>query len=109
MGVWGLDIYDDDLAVDIKEEFDSYIEDGMEESEAIDEVLTNNDNLLEDPQDMGTFILTIASLAAENNVVNRKVKKLLRVLENNSKYWANLKDEYLELYEARKDLLKELT
>ena len=26
MGVWGLDIYDDDLAVDIKDEFQGYLD-----------------------------------------------------------------------------------
>lgn len=109
MGVWGLDIFDDDLAMDIKEEFESYLQEGMEEAEAIEEVLDNNDNLLEDPQDMGTFILTIASLASENNVINRKIKKLLKSLENNNVYWSNLKDESEELYESRRDLLRELT
>jgi uncharacterized protein YcgL (UPF0745 family) len=109
MGVWGLDIFDDDLAVDIKEEFESYLQEGMDESEAIEGVLDNNDNLLEDPQDMGTFILTIASLAAENNVTNRKIKKLLKSLEKNNGYWLNLKDESQDLYEARRDLLRELT
>ena len=50
MGVWGLDIYDDDLAVDIRDEFQEYLDEGMDESEAINELLLNNDNLLEDNQ-----------------------------------------------------------
>lgn len=108
MGVWGLDIFDDDLAMDIKDEFDSYLQEGMEESEAIEEVLSNNENLLDDTQDMGTFILSIAALATENNVINRKIKKLLKALENNNAYWLNLKDEYPDLYDARRDLLREL-
>lgn len=109
MGVWGLDIFDDDLAQDIKAEYESYVEDGMEETDAIEEILSNNESLLEDPQDMGTYILSIASLAAENNVVNNKVKRLLKILESNRKYWAVLKEEYEELYQARIDLLRDLT
>lgn len=108
MGVWGLDIYDDDLAVDIKEEFERYLMDGMDETEAVEELISSNDNLLEDMQDMGTFILTVASLARDNDVTSKKVTKLLKHLHRKSEYWENLKDESEELYEARRDLLREL-
>ena len=40
MGVWGLDIYDDDLAVYIKDEFQGYLDEGMDEEEAINEVIS---------------------------------------------------------------------
>lgn len=109
MGVWGLDIFDDDLAQDIKAEFEGYLDEGMDESDAVEEVLTNNESLLEDSQDMGTYILAIASLAAENNVVNKRVKRLLRILENDKEYWVSLKEEFEELYQSRKDLLRDLT
>lgn len=108
MGVWGLDIYDDDLAVDIKEEFERYLMEGMNEAEAIDELIASNDNLLDDPQDMGTFILTVATLAKENDVTSKKVTKMLKALHRNSEYWNELKENEEELYEARKDLLREL-
>ena len=109
MGVWGLDIYDDDLAVDIRDEFQSYLVEGMDENEAMDEVLLNNDNLLEDEEESGTFILTIGLLAKENEIHNNKIKKLLRELKNNKNYWIYLQEDSMELYEARIDLFRELT
>ena len=57
MGIWGLDIYDDDLAMDIKREFEEYLEQGMDENEALEEVIFNNDSLLEEVEECGTFIL----------------------------------------------------
>ena len=41
MGIWGLDIYDDDLAVDIRDEFQDYLNQGMDENDAINEVIFN--------------------------------------------------------------------
>ena len=108
MGVWGLDIFDDDLAVDIKEEFEHYLMEGMTEEEAIDELISSNDNLLEDINDMGTFVLTVATLAKENDVKSKKVTKMLKSLHRNSEYWNELKENQEELYDARRDLLREL-
>lgn len=109
MGVWGLDIYDDDLAVDIKDEFQGYLDEGMDEEEAINEVISNNDDLIEESEASGTFILTVALLAKENQVTNKKINKLLKDLKNNNDYWEYLKEDSLELYEVRMDLFRELT
>lgn len=108
MGVWGLDIYEDDLAVDIRAEFEGYLDEGMDENEAIEELLLNNDSLVEDNEESGTFILTIGLLAKENEVHNNKIKKLLKELKNNKNYWAYLQEDSVELYESRMDLFREL-
>lgn len=108
MGVWGLDIYDDDLAMDIKEEFEGYVLEGMDEWEALEETLNNNNDLLEDDEVCGTFILAIASLAKENDISDRKITKLLKELEDNNNYWNYIKEDSIELYQARMNLLKEL-
>ena len=108
MGVWGLDIYDDDLAVDIRDEFQDYLDQGMDENDAMNEVIFNNDNLLEEDEECGTFILTIGLLAKENEVSNSKINELLRDLKENKNYWKYLKEDSIELYEVRMDLLREL-
>ena len=108
MGVWGLDIYDDDLAVDIRDEFQEYLEQGMDENDAINEVVFNNENLLEEDEECGTFILTIGLLAKENEISNSKINKLLSDLRENKNYWNYLKEDSTELYEVRMDLLREL-
>ncbi len=108
MGVWGLDIYDDDLAVDIRDEFQEYLEQGMDENDAINEVVFNNENLLEEDEECGTFILTIGLLAKENEISNSKINELLRDLKENKNYWKYLKEDSIELYEVRMDLLREL-
>ena len=79
MGVWGLDIYDDDLAADIRDEFQGYLDEGMDENEAMNEVILNNEDLLEEEEECGTFILTIGLLAKENDISNSKINKLLKV------------------------------
>ena len=108
MGVWGLDIYDDDLAVDIRDEFQDYLDQGMDENDAMNEVIFNNDNLLEGDEECGTFILTIGLLAKENEISNSKINKLLSDLRENKNYWNYLKEDSTELYEVRMDLLREL-
>ena len=108
MGIWGLDIYDDDLAMDIKREFEEYLEQGMVENEALEEVIFNNDSLLEEVEECGTFILVLGVLLKENQITNSKIDKLLRELKNNKEYWNYVRDNSNDLYESRMDLLKEL-
>ena len=108
MGIWGLDIYDDDLAMDIKREFEEYLEEGMDENEALEEVIFNNDSLLEEVEECGTFILVLGVLLKENQITNSKIDKLLRELKNNKEYWNYVRDNSNDLYESRMDLLKEL-
>lgn len=108
MGVWGLDIYDDDLAVDVRDEFQNYLNDGMDENDAIEEVILNNDNLLEEDEESGTFILAIGLIAKENEITNKRINKLIKELKNNKTYWNYLKEDSMELYEVRMDLLREL-
>ena len=108
MGVWGLDIYDDDLAVDIRDEFQDYLDQGMDENDAMNEVIFNNVSLLEEDEDCGTFILTIGLLAKENEISNSKINKLLKDLKENKNYWNYLKEDSTELYEVRMDLLRDL-
>ena len=108
MGIWGLDMYDDDLAMDIKREFEEYLEQGMDENEALEEVIFNNDSLLEEVEECGTFILVLGVLLKENQITNSKIDKLLRELKNNKEYWNYVRDNSNDLYESRMDLLKEL-
>lgn len=108
MGIWGLDIYDDDLAMDIKREFEEYLEQGMDENEALEEVIFNNDSLLEEVEECGTFILVLGVLLKENQITNSKIDKLLRELKNNKEYWNYVRDNSNDLYESRMDLLKDL-
>lgn len=108
MGVWGLDIYDDDLAVDIRDEFKDYLDQGMDENDAMNEVIFNNENFLEEDEECGTFILTIGLLAKENEISNSKINKLLSDLRENKNYWNYLKEDSTELYEVRMDLLRDL-
>ena len=108
MWVWGLDIYDDDLAVDIRDEFQDYLDQGMDENDAMNEVIFNNVSLLEEDEDCGTFILTIGLLAKENEISNSKINKLLKDLKENKNYWNYLKEDSTELYEVRMDLLRDL-
>ena len=98
-----------DLAADIRDEFQEYLDQGMDENDAMNEVIFNNENLLEEDEDCGTFILTIGLLAKENEISNSKINKLLRDLKENKNYWNYLKENSMELYEVRMDLFGDLT
>ena len=67
------------------------------------------EDLLEEEEECGTFILTIGLLAKENDISNSKINKLLKELKRNKNYWKYLKEDSMELYEVRMDLLRELT
>ena len=108
MGIWGLDIYDDDLAKDIRSEFEGYLDDEYEPEEVIEEIITSNEELLEDSEYKGTFILVISLLAKEHDVSNNKVKNLLHELEECDEYWDYLRDNSIQLYEARFELMRDL-
>ena len=97
-----------DLKVEGANEFEDYLVEGMDEWEALEETLNNNDELLQDDEVSGTFILAIASLAKENDISNRKINKLVKSLEDNSNYWNYIKEDSMELYQARLNLLKDL-
>ena len=81
----------------------------MDENDAINEVIFNNENLLEEDEECGTFILTIGLIAKDNEITNSKINKLLRNLKVNKNYWKYLKEDSMELYESRMDLFMELT
>ncbi len=108
MGIWGLDIYEDDLAKDIRSEFEGYLDDDYEPSEAVEEIIASNEELLEDSEYKGTFILTIALLAKDNDVNSNKIKGLLQQLEKYDEYWEYLKENSMQLYEARFELMRDL-
>ncbi len=108
MGIWGLDIYDDDLAKDIRSEFEGYLDDEYEPEEAIEEIIASNEELLEDSEYRGTFILTIALLAKDNDINSNRVKVLLQQLEKYDEYWEYLKENSMQLYEARYELMRDL-
>jgi len=107
MGTFGLDIFEDDLALDIKDMFQALEEEGQTVETIIEMVLEEFEDSLEDFDEGITVVLALTSLASEKGGINETLKKLLNDAASNNEYWDYLKEESEELYESRHKLLAE--
>lgn len=108
MGTWGYGIFDDDLALDIKDLFQQLIDDGESLGSIIDILLEEFQDSLEDFDEEVTVLLALGALALEKGGITDRLKKELINVSNNEEYWEYLKDENEELYKSRIVLLHKL-
>jgi hypothetical protein len=105
MGTWGTGLFEDDLALDIKDMFKELIKDGQTVQEAISTVLEEFEDALEDFDEGATVVLALCSLGEEKGCITEELRDELRNVAFNIEYWNFLKEENIELYEARMRLL----
>lgn len=108
MGIWGIDIFEDDLALDIKDMFEELVESGESIESAVSIVLEDFEESLEDFDEGATVVLALCELASQKGNITEKLKSELSRLSSNNEYWNYLKEESEELYEARRGLLNKL-
>ena len=60
MGIWGIRLYQNDIALDTKEEYIQLLRDGNSEDEALKKVLSKNKDIIEDKIDGPVFWLALA-------------------------------------------------
>lgn len=108
MGIWGIDIFEDDLALDIKDMFEELVESGESIESAVSIVLEDFEESLEDFDEGATVVLALCELAAEKGNITGDLKSELSRLSSNNEYWNYLREESEELYEARRGLLNKL-
>lgn len=83
MGTWGMDLFDDDLAMDIKSEFEEALEDGLNAKEASKQILQSYEDVLEDEDEGPLVYLVLAALQLkEGSVQNNIRKKALEIIES---------------------------
>jgi hypothetical protein len=82
MGTWNTGILDDDLAMDIKDEFDDAIEDGLSVIDATRQVLESFEDVLEDDDDSAILFLVLAALQLGKGAVQKDIRqKALEIIE----------------------------
>ncbi|URZ04119.1 DUF4259 domain-containing protein [Clostridium felsineum] len=108
MGTFGSEIFEDDLALDIKYSFEEMLNSEVEINELIDNVMLEFEDSFEDFDEAMTAVLALATLVVENGFKSQKLKNELDKVVEESEYLEGLKEENLELYESRLELIKKL-
>lgn len=110
MGTWDTGIFDDDLAMDIKSEFDDAIEEGMSVKKATKQILESFEDELEDEDEASIIYLTLAALQLEQGNVEKNIKKkALEIIESGQdlERWEGADEEELNKRIAVLNELKE--
>ncbi len=70
MGTWGTRLYDDDIALDVKETYQMKIEEGKNKEETLNEMLTEFNWAMDDEIDSEIFWIALADTLLTNNNLN---------------------------------------
>ena len=110
MGAWGYEIFEDDVACDVKDEFEELCESGLSPLESTLRLLSEYDYLLDEKEDdeYPIFYLVIASLQLQHSCLQEDVRnETLFIIENEIglDVW---KEAGLDEYEGRKKVLSRL-
>lgn len=114
MGAWDTGIFDDDIAMDIKAEFEDAIEEGMTVKKATKQILESFEDVLEDEEEASVVYLALAALQLESGTVQSNIKKkALKIIESGQELdrWkdsgeAELNNRKKALNELKEKLLK---
>ena len=83
MGAWSPAIFDDDLAADLRAEYEELMEAGMAPAEAVAQLVQNHPECLEDEDDGPVFWLALAALQVELGHLLQPVRqRALKVIEH---------------------------
>ncbi|EWM54963.1 hypothetical protein [Ruminococcus flavefaciens] len=112
MGTWGTGIFQNDIGDDIKTAYVNKLKLGRSNEEALNELLSENQELLKDTEDSCDFWLALSSVMSDYGRLTEEVKnKALDVLdsENEMSRWsgAELNKRKKELDKLREKLLSE--
>lgn len=106
MGMWSYQIFGDDIALDVEDTFNEYLEDGYSNEDAANKVLEYFDYaIIEDRHSSVVVFLALASVQIEKGAVNSVVKeKALQIINEgkgleifNPSHRSKRKKEYEEL------------
>lgn len=75
MGAWGYGIFDDDLARDVRGDFEGALDEGLSVSVSTRRVLEEHADTLEDPDDGPVIWLSLAALQMEQGALQPDVKE----------------------------------
>lgn len=95
MGAWGVAIFSDDLAADLRGDFRDLIGDGLTSSEATDRLMAEYASSLDDPDEMPVFWIALAAAQWKLGRLEERTKlAALQVIDDGSdlKRWDDPKD-----------------
>ena len=107
MGTWGVNLYQDDTALDVKEEYKYKLHMGKTNEEATEEIIEENQDLIEDIEEQSLFWFVLADTQWNLGRLEEYVKnEALKYIElgTDLERW---KDD-TKLYEKRRKVLEKL-
>ena len=107
MGAWGANLYQDDVALDVKDEYKDNLRRGKTNEEAMQEIIDKYQELLEDEEDRGVFWLALADTQWNLGRLDDQVKEqALEIIElgTDLKRW----EVNEKLYNKRKEILEKI-
>ena len=108
MGAWGTAIFDDDLALDVKADFESSLEEGRTVSEAAQEILAEYDSVLDDEDEGPVVILALAALCLESGETDQELTSKAIAIIDSGEGLERWEDAGPEALQARKNVLQAL-
>lgn len=107
MGTWGLELYQDDIASDIKTEYKDKLHKGKTNEEALYEIIEENREIIEDKDEAPLFWFALADTQWDLGRLDEYVKKeALRYIETQADL-ANWNED-INLYKNRVKILQNL-
>ena len=83
MGAWGTEIFDDDVACDVREDYAELLGSGVRKSEATRRVLEEYEDELEDSEDRASLWIALAAAQLEFGPLDPKIKEMaLAIIES---------------------------
>lgn len=95
MGAWGVGVFSDDLAADLRDEFRDLIGEGLSSSEAVDKLLNEYASSVKDEDEKSVFWIALASSQWKLGRLEERTKnEALRLIANGEdlKRWDDPKD-----------------
>lgn len=95
MGTWGVAIFSDDLAADLRGEFRDLIGEGLTPSQAVNRLVGEYASSLRDDEEMPVFWLALAAMEWQHGRLEEQTKQMaLQVIESGRdlQRWKNPKD-----------------
>jgi Domain of unknown function (DUF4259) len=115
MGAWGTGLFEDDLALDIKLDFESYMDEGISMKEIIKRIIDDYEEEINDKDEGPIVYLVLAALQLEHNhgkVYESIKKKAIDIIDQKQGLlnWRLLGEEaYLDRLDIMSQLKQQLT
>lgn len=107
MGVWGINIFDDDLAMDIRDEYINSTKIGLSAQEATSLIMEKFEDEMQDPDESHVIWLSLAAIQVESCTLLDVVKeRALDIISSESDLERWLSDP--DHYTGRKIILEQL-